>query len=48
VDISPKAQNTQETIHRPYKAQEEGRPNCGYLEGRTKYPQKKIQNKNVE
>ena len=27
--ISSEAQNTQDTIHRPYKAQEEGRPNCG-------------------
>jgi hypothetical protein len=25
VDISPKAQNTQDTIHRPYETQEEGR-----------------------
>ena len=23
------AQNTQDTIHRPHKAQEEGKPNCG-------------------
>ena len=25
----PKAQNTQDTIHRPYEAQEEGRAKCG-------------------
>jgi hypothetical protein len=31
VDISPKAQNTQDTIHRPYEAQEEGRPKCGWI-----------------
>ena len=29
MDISPKALNTQDTIHRPHEAQEEGRPNCG-------------------
>jgi hypothetical protein len=28
VNISPKVQNTQDTIHRPYEAQEEGRPEC--------------------
>ena len=28
VDISPKVQNTQDSIHRPYEAQE-GRPKCG-------------------
>jgi len=27
--VAPKAQNTQDTIHRPHEAQEEGRPNCG-------------------
>jgi hypothetical protein len=31
VDISPKAWNTQNTIHRPYEAQEEERPKCGYF-----------------
>jgi hypothetical protein len=29
VDISPEVQNTQNTIHRPYEAQEEGGPKCG-------------------
>ena len=29
MDISPKAQNKQDTIHRPQEAQEEGRPKCG-------------------
>jgi hypothetical protein len=29
--ISPEAQNTQDTIHRPHEAQEEGRPRCGYF-----------------
>jgi hypothetical protein len=29
VDISPKAPNIQDTIHRPHEAQEEGRPKCG-------------------
>jgi hypothetical protein len=29
VDISPKAQNTQDTIHRPHEAQVEGRPKYG-------------------
>jgi hypothetical protein len=31
LDIIPKALNTQDTIHRPYEAQEEGRPKCGYF-----------------
>ena len=30
MDISPKARSTQDTIHRPCEAQEEGRPKCGY------------------
>ena len=29
MDISPKAQNTQDTIYRTHEAQEEGRPKCG-------------------
>jgi hypothetical protein len=29
VDISPKAPNNQDTIHRLHEAQEEGRPNYG-------------------
>jgi len=29
VDISPNAQITQDTIHRPYEAQEEGQPKYG-------------------
>jgi hypothetical protein len=32
VDVSPEAQNTQDTIHKPQKTQEEGRPTCGYLD----------------
>jgi hypothetical protein len=28
VDICPEVQNTQDTIHRPHEAQEEGRPKC--------------------
>ena len=28
-NISPKAWNAQDTIHRPHEAQEEGRPKCG-------------------
>ena len=31
-DISPKAQNTQDTTHRPYEAQEEGIQMCGYID----------------
>jgi hypothetical protein len=27
--MSPEAQNTQGTIHKPHEAQEEGRPKCG-------------------
>ena len=27
----PKAQNNQDTIHRPHEAQEEGRTKCGYF-----------------
>jgi hypothetical protein len=46
VDISPTAQNTQDTIHRPYEAQEEGRAKCGCfsasLEEGTKYSQEEI------
>jgi hypothetical protein len=30
VDFSPKALNTQDTIHKPHEAQEEGRPKCGH------------------
>jgi hypothetical protein len=29
VDISPKASNNQDTIHRPHEDQEGGRPKCG-------------------
>jgi hypothetical protein len=29
VDINPKVQNIQDTIHRPYEAKEVGRPKCG-------------------
>ena len=32
VDISPKAWNTQNTVHRPHEAQEEGRPKCEYFD----------------
>jgi hypothetical protein len=46
MDISPKAQTPQDTIHRPHEAQEKGKPKMrilrSFLEGRTKYPQKKI------
>jgi hypothetical protein len=31
MDISPEARNTQDIIHRPNEAQEEGRPKCGYF-----------------
>ena len=31
VDISPKVHKTQDSIHRPHEAQEEGRPKCGYF-----------------
>jgi hypothetical protein len=31
VDISPEAQNTQDTIHRTNEVQEEGRPKYGYF-----------------
>jgi hypothetical protein len=31
MDFSPKAQNSQDTIHRPHEAQEEGTPKCGCL-----------------
>jgi hypothetical protein len=29
VDISPKSQNTQDTIHKPHAAQEKGSSMCG-------------------
>ena len=32
MDISQVVQNTQDTIHRSYEAQEEGRPKCGYFD----------------
>jgi hypothetical protein len=51
VDISPEAQNTQDTTHRPNEAQEEGRPKYGYfkpfLEGGTKYPWEEIQRQSM-
>jgi hypothetical protein len=31
LDISPEAQNTQDTIYKTRETQEEGRPNCGYF-----------------
>jgi hypothetical protein len=31
LDISPEVQNIQDTIHRPLEAQEEGRPQYGYI-----------------
>jgi hypothetical protein len=31
VDISPEARNTQDTIHKTRKTQEEGRPKHGYF-----------------
>jgi hypothetical protein len=34
VDISPKALNTQDTIHRPHKAQEEEKAKCGCFENK--------------
>jgi hypothetical protein len=30
-DISPEAQNTRDTIHKPHEAQEERRQKCGYF-----------------
>ena len=32
MDISPKVQNTQDTIHKPHEAQEKGRQKCGYID----------------
>jgi hypothetical protein len=51
VDINPKVQNNQDSIHRPDEAQEEGRPKCGYfpfLEGETKYSWEQIWRQNAE
>jgi hypothetical protein len=52
VGISPKDQNTQDTIHREYEAQEEGRPQCGYfdhfLERGTKYSWEQIWRQSTE
>jgi hypothetical protein len=31
MNISSKAQNSEDTIHRPYETQVEGRPECGVL-----------------
>jgi hypothetical protein len=47
VDISPKVQNTQDTIHRLHEVQEEGRSRS-FLEGETKYPWEEIQRQSVE
>ena len=47
MDISIEALNTQDTIHRPHEAQEEGRLQY-FLEAGTKYPQVEIQRQNVE
>ena len=30
--FSLKAQNTQDTTHRPHEVQDEGRPKCGYFD----------------
>jgi hypothetical protein len=32
MDISPEAQNTQDTVCKPHETQEEGRPKCGYFD----------------
>jgi hypothetical protein len=45
VDISPEAQNTQDTIHRPHEAQEEGRPKYRYFGPSLKGDQKKKKKK---
>ena len=39
MDISSKVQNTQDTIHRPQEAQEEGRPKCIYFDSYQKVDQ---------
>jgi len=49
--ISPKAQNTQDTIHRPYEAQEERRSKWmlqSFLEGGTKHSWEEIEGQRVE
>jgi hypothetical protein len=49
VDINPEAQNTQDTIHKPYEIQEEKVWILqSFLEGGIKYPWKKLQRQNVE
>jgi len=52
VDISPKAQNTQDMIHRPHEAQEEGKPKCGCFnpsqKREQKYSQEEIRRQSVE
>jgi hypothetical protein len=48
VDISPEAQNTQDTIHKPHETQEEGRPQCEYFKRGIKYPWKELQRQSVE
>jgi hypothetical protein len=44
VDISPKAPNNQDTIHRPHEAQEEGRPKS-FLEGEQNTHRRKYRDK---
>jgi hypothetical protein len=50
--LAQKLRNTQDTIHRPHEAQEEGRPKLwilwSFLERRRKYPWEKIQRQSVE
>jgi hypothetical protein len=50
VDISLKAQNIQDKIHRPNEAQEEGKGWIlrSFLEGETEYPWEEIQRQSVE
>jgi len=52
VDISTKSQNTQDTIHRPHEAQEEGRPKCGCFShsynGEQKYSQEEMWTQSLE
>jgi hypothetical protein len=48
VDISPEAQNTQDTIHRPNDLKKKEGILWSFLEGETKYPWEEIQGQSME
>jgi hypothetical protein len=48
VDINPAVWHTQDIIHRPHDALEDGRSKCGiFLEGVSKYPLEEVQRQSL-